>query len=89
MISTKCAGMGCDIPDISLTVSIGKNNIFCVKLYLYAGLPKDTWELSQQAGRGGRNGNQAAFVIMLWPGQTGLCICLYLFVSYCLHTKHS
>ena len=88
--------MGCDIPDVSLTVSIGKNNIFCVKLYLYAGLPKDTWELSQQAGRGGRNGNQAAFVIMLWPGQTGLCICLYLicvclylFVSYCLHTKHS
>ena len=35
------------------------------------GLPKDTWELSQQAGRGGRNGDQAAFVIMLWPGQTG------------------
>ena len=35
------------------------------------GLPKDTWELSQQAGRGGRNGDQAAFVIILWPGQTG------------------
>ena len=35
------------------------------------GLPKDTWELSQQAGRGGWNGDQAAFVIILWPGQTG------------------
>ena len=38
---------------------------------LYSGLPKDTWELNQQAGRGGRNGEQAAFVIVLWPGQTG------------------
>ena len=57
LISTKCAGMGCDVPDIKIT--------FCV------GLPKDTWELSQMLGRGGRDGNNAAFVILLWPGQAG------------------
>ena len=27
------------------------------------------WELSQMLGRGGRDGNNAAFVIMLWTGQ--------------------
>ena len=57
LISTKCAGMGCDVPDIKITVCVG--------------LPKDTWELSQMLGRGGRDGNNAAFVILLWPGQAG------------------
>ena len=56
-LSTKCAGMGCDVPDIRLTVCVG--------------LPKDSWELSQMMGRGGRDGHNAAFVIMLWAGQAG------------------
>ena len=34
-------------------------------------LPKDPWELSQMLGRGGRDGKQAAFVILLWAGQAG------------------
>ena len=37
-----------------------------------SGLPKDVWELSQMLGRGGRDGQQAAFVIMFWVGQAGL-----------------
>ena len=45
------------MPDIRLTVCVG--------------LPKDTWELSQRLGRGGRDGHNAAFVIMLWAGQAG------------------
>ena len=28
LVSTKCAGMGCDIEDISLTVSIGDYDLF-------------------------------------------------------------
>ena len=36
-----------------------------------SGLPKDPWELSQMLGRGGRDGKQAAFVILLWAGQAG------------------
>ena len=44
---------------------IGEKNIFWVlQLYYYAGLPKESWEFSQQAGCGGRNGDQAAFVII-------------------------
>ena len=35
------------------------------------GLPKDQWELAQMLGRGGRDGNNAVFVIMLWTGQAG------------------
>ena len=37
----------------------------CLLLIFQAGLPKDTWELSQMLGRGGRDGKNAAFVAML------------------------
>ena len=35
------------------------------------GLPKDVWELSQMLSRGGRDGKNAAFVVLLWVGQAG------------------
>ena len=40
-----------------------------LSLWSVGRLPKDSWELSQMLGRGGRDGNNAAFVIMLWTGQ--------------------
>ena len=46
-------------------------NISLRYVVFLSGLPQDSWELSQMLGRGGRDGNNAAFVIMLWTGQAG------------------
>ena len=35
----------------------------CIDIFV---IGQDSWELSQMLGRGGRDGNNAAFVIMLW-----------------------
>ena len=64
--------MGSDIPDIRLTVCVGEFLFSCTDVNnAWPGLPKDVWELSQMLGRGGRDGSQAAFVILLWVGQAG------------------
>ena len=64
--------MGSDIPDIRLTVCVGEFPFSCTDVNnAWPGLPKDVWELSQMLGRGGRDGSQAAFVILLWVGQAG------------------
>ena len=34
LISTKCAGMGCDLPDIRLTVCIGKSSSLKIEMFL-------------------------------------------------------
>ena len=34
LISTKCAGMGCDLPDIRLTVCIGKSSSLKIGMFL-------------------------------------------------------
>jgi superfamily II DNA helicase RecQ len=73
LVSTKCAGMGSDIPDIRLSITIGGSlcNTHIAYTPCLPGLPGDSWELSQQAGRVGRDGRQGASVVMVWPGQTG------------------
>ena len=64
--------MGSDIPDIRLTVCVAEFSFSCTDVNnAWPGLPKDVWELSQMLGRGGRDGSQAAFVILLWVGQAG------------------
>ena len=53
------------------------------KILISLSLPKDTWELSQMLGRGGRDGSQAAFVSLVWVGQAGrLLLHAKFFVSF-------
>ena len=59
-------GKGSYIPDIRLTVCI-----FFLYLLSLPGISKDVWELSQMLGRGGRGGENAAFVVLRWVGQAG------------------
>ena len=60
--------MGCDVPDIRLTVCIGEMGGIYKDINKFK---QDTLELSQILGRGGRDGINAAFVPMPWAGQSG------------------
>ena len=69
--------MGVDIPDINMVVNIG---LYIVSIIvsidfnihrIYLGIPRDSWKVSQQSGRCGRNGQQSVCVTLTWPGQKG------------------
>ena len=68
-ISTKCAGMG---REGKLHTRYPADCLhFFLHLLSLPGISKDVWELSQMLGRGGRGGENAAFVVLRWVGQAG------------------